>query len=99
MGTSDTSRTPASDEIAALKARLTERETTVTSQAALIAILEEKLRLATHQQFAPASEKLSSLGQMNLFNEAEAVNRHRTLTPDRRAILTPLLCCLPMWQG
>jgi transposase len=74
VGTSDTSPTPASDEIAALKARLTERDTTVTSQAALIAILEEKLRLATHQQFAPSSEKLSGLGHPDLFfNEAEAL--------------------------
>ena len=83
MATSGTSAIPGSDEIAALKAQLNAKD-------ALIAILEEKLRLATHQQFAPASEKLSSLGQI--------VNRHRTLTPDRRAILTPLLCCLPMWQ-
>jgi transposase len=72
MGTSGTLTTPGGDEIAALKALLAERETTVTSQAALIAILEEKLRLAVHQQFAPTSEKLTSLDQMNLFNEAEA---------------------------
>ena len=65
MATSGTSAIPSSDEIAALKAQLNTKD-------ALIAILEEKLRLATHQQFAPASEKLSSLGQMNLFNEAEA---------------------------
>jgi transposase len=63
----DTSGTAAAGggEIAALKAQ-------ITSQAALIAILEEKLRLAVHQQFAPTSEKLASLDQMNLFNEAEA---------------------------
>ena len=71
MGTSDTSP---NDEIAALRVTLAERDTTVTSQAALIAILEEKLRLATHQQFAPTSEKLASLGQSDLFfNEAEAL--------------------------
>ena len=51
---------------------LAERDTTVTSQAALIAILEEKLRLATHKQFAPSSEKLAFLGHPDLFNEAEA---------------------------
>ena len=63
-----------SDEIAALKAQLFERDATVTSQAALIAILEEKLRLATHQQFSPTSEKLSGLGHPDLFfNEAEAL--------------------------
>lgn len=71
MGPSDTSPAPERDEIAVLKALLADRETTVTSQRATIAILEEKLRLATHQQFAPKSEKLSSLAQLDLFNEAE----------------------------
>ena len=66
MGTSSTSPTPPSDEIAALKALIAGKD-------ALIAILEEKLRLATHQQFAPKSEKLASLAQLNLFNEAEAL--------------------------
>ena len=47
------------EEIAALKAR--------------IAILEEQLRLATARQFAPKSEKLSALAQLDLFNEAEAL--------------------------
>ena len=47
------------DEITALKAR--------------IAILEEQLRLATVKQFAPKSEKLSVLAQLDLFNEAEAL--------------------------
>lgn len=46
------------EEIAALKAR--------------IAILEEKLRLATVKTFAPKSEKLTSLAQLDFFNEAEA---------------------------
>ena len=90
MGTSDTSRTPASDEIAALKARLTERETTVTSQAALIAILEEKLRLATHQQFAPSSEKLSSLGHPDLFfNEAETLDTKPETDAQAAEIVVP----------
>jgi transposase len=81
VGTSATSSTPSGDEIASLKALLAERDatiaerdSTVTSQRALIAILEEKLRLATHQQFAPKSEKLGALAQCELmFNEAEAL--------------------------
>lgn len=47
------------EEIAALKARIT--------------ILEEQLRLATARTFVPRSEKLSSLAQLDLFNEAEAL--------------------------
>lgn len=52
-------QTVAAQEIAALKAR--------------IAILEEQLRLATARQFAPKSEKLAALAQLDLFNEAEAL--------------------------
>lgn len=67
MGTSDTSPAPARDEIAELKAAIAGRD-------AHIKILEEKLRLATYQQFAPSSEKLSGLGHPDLFfNEAEAL--------------------------
>jgi transposase len=56
-----------SDENAALKALIAGKD-------AHIAILEEKLRLATHQQFAPSSEKLATLGQLDLlFNEAETL--------------------------
>lgn len=74
MDTSAPSQPPGRDEITALKTALAERDTTITSQRALIAILEEKLRLATHQQFAPKSEKLASLVQCDLFfNEAEAL--------------------------
>jgi transposase len=65
MGSSETSPTPES-EIATLKALN-------AAQAARIAILEEQLRLATVKAFAPKSEKLSSLAQMDLFNEAEAL--------------------------
>jgi hypothetical protein len=65
MGTSETSPTPVSDEISTLKALN-------AAQAARIAILEEQLRLATVKSFAPKSEKLSALAQMDLFNEAEA---------------------------
>ena len=43
----------------------------VAAQAARIAILEEQLRLAVHQRFAPKSEKSSPLDQPDLFNEAE----------------------------
>lgn len=55
------------EEIAALKAR--------------IAILEEQLRLATVKQFAPKSEKLASLAQLDLFNEAEVL----AAKPDEQA--------------
>ena len=67
MGTSGTSATPNGDEIATLKAQISAKD-------ALIAILEEKLRLATVKTFAPTSEKLASLGHPDLFfNEAEAL--------------------------
>ena len=47
---------------------------TVTSQRATIAILEEQLRLATHKQFAPSSERLSGLDHPDLFfNEVETL--------------------------
>ena len=68
MGSSDTSAPGGREEIATLKAL-------ISSQAAHIAILEEKLRLATVRQFAPKSEKLSSLAQLDFFNEAEALGR------------------------
>ena len=74
VGTSETSANVANDGIASLKALVAEQRALVASQAALIAILEEKLRLAVHQRFAPTSEKLSTLAQLNLFNEAEAVS-------------------------
>ena len=46
----------------------------IAGRDAHIAILEEQLRLATHKQFAPSSEKLASLGHPDLFfNEAEAL--------------------------
>lgn len=59
MGTSAILPPSEREEIAALKAR--------------IAIIEEQLRLATARTFAPKSEKLSSLAQLDLFNEAEAL--------------------------
>jgi transposase len=67
MGTSETSPTPESEEIATLKALN-------AAQAARIAILEEQLRLAAVKAFAPKSEKLSALAQMDLFNEAERLD-------------------------
>ena len=54
-----------SDDIAALKAQN-------AALAAHIKILEEQLRLAAVKAFAPKSEKLASLAQFDLFNEAEA---------------------------
>ena len=68
MDTSETSPTSESEEIATLKALN-------AAQAARIAILEEQLRLAAVKSFAPKSEKLSALAQMDLFNEAEALAR------------------------
>ena len=64
MATSDTSPSNERDDVSALKQL-------VSSQAARIAILEEQLRLATARTFAPKSEKLSALAQLDLFNEAE----------------------------
>jgi transposase len=43
----------------------------ITALQAKVAILEEQLRLASAERFAPKSEKFASLGQLNLFNEAE----------------------------
>jgi transposase len=65
----------AAQEIAALKAR--------------IAILEEQLRLATVKSFAPKSEKLSALAQMDLFNEAEALAGADALATDATEIMVP----------
>ena len=65
VSTSDTSANVANDDIASLKALLVTKD-------ALIAILEEKLRLAVHQRFAPTSEKLSALAQLNLFKIGRA---------------------------
>ncbi len=53
-------------EIETLKQTLHERDLR-------IAILEEKLRLALHKRFAASSEKAPA-GQLNLFNEAEAIS-------------------------
>lgn len=75
MGTSDTSPTSERDEIAVLKAR--------------IAILEEQLRLATAKTFAPKSEKLASLAQLDLFNEAEAFGAKPDDPAEAREIEVP----------
>lgn len=56
---------PERDELSSLKEQ-------ISSQTARIAILEEQLRLATLQRFAPKTEKLVSLVDLTVFNEAEA---------------------------
>ena len=82
MGTSETSPTSESDEIATLKALN-------AAQAARIAILEEQLRLAAVKQFAPKSEKLSALAQMDLFNEAETLALADSPAADATEITVP----------
>lgn len=75
MAHSDASAKLEREEIAALKAR--------------IAILEEQLRLATTKTFAPKSEKLSALGQFDLFNEAEAFGTSPDAPADAQEIKVP----------
>jgi transposase len=64
VDTSSTLLTSEHDDIDALKQL-------VAAKDARIAILEEQLRLAAVKAYAPKSEKLTSLGQFDLFNEAE----------------------------
>lgn len=71
MGTSDTAPGNERDDVDALKQLIAAKD-------AHIAILEEKLRLATVKTFASKSEKLTALAQMDLFNEAEVFGT----TPD-----------------
>ena len=67
--------TDTSAKISALEKLVEEKSAQVVSQAALIAILEEKLRLAAHQRFGAKSEKLATLDQPSLlFNEAEVAS-------------------------
>jgi transposase len=83
VGTSATSPASPSDEIAALKAEN-------TGLAARIKILEEQLRLATHKQFGPSSEKLASLGHPDLFfNEAEALGTKPETKTSAAEIVVP----------
>jgi transposase len=82
MAISGTPPTPSSDEIAALKAQLSAKD-------ALIAILEEKLRLAAHQRFGATSEKLATLDQLNLFNEAEATAATQDTTSETTTTTVP----------
>jgi transposase len=83
VGTTDTSPSPERDEIAVLKAEN-------TGLAARIKILEEQLRLATHKQFAPSSEKLSSLGHPDLFfNEAETLDTKPEAEAQAAEIVVP----------
>jgi transposase len=64
VGTSEPSLLPERDELSALKEQNAAKD-------ARIAILEEQLRLATLHRFAPKTEKLASLGELAVFNEAE----------------------------
>ena len=64
MGTFDTPPSGDRDDIDTLKQL-------VAAKDARIAILEEQLRLAAVRAYAPKSEKLASLAQFDLFNEAE----------------------------
>lgn len=86
MGTSEPSLLPERDELSALKEQN-------AAQAARIAILEEQLRLATLQRFAPKSEKLASLGELAVFNEAEqlggAWDDNEASAPDAAEITVP----------
>jgi transposase len=79
---SDTSPASFSDEIASLRSLLAAKD-------ARISILEEQLRLAVVKQFAPKSEKVSALSQMDLFNEAEAIAIADTPAPDVAEIEIP----------
>ena len=82
MATSDTSPSNERDDVDALKQL-------IASKDARIAILEEKLRLATMKTFAPKSEKLSALGQFDLFNEAEALAGAADAPADAQEIKVP----------
>jgi transposase len=64
VGTSSTFLASGRDDIDALKQL-------VAAKDARIALLEEQLRLAAVKVYAPKSEKLASLAQFDLFNEAE----------------------------
>ena len=60
---------------------------------ARIATLEEQLRLAAVKSFAPKSERLSALAQMDLFNEAEhlsgASDGNEASAPEAAEIVVP----------
>jgi transposase len=71
VATSDTSDEPERSDVDALKSQLEAQTQLIAAKDARIAILEEQLRLATVKTFAPKSEKLSALAQLDLFNEAE----------------------------
>jgi transposase len=60
----------------------------IAAKEARIAILEEQLRLATHQRFAPKTEKLGPLAQHELFNEAEALTPLSDAEPTPAAEIT-----------
>jgi len=89
MGISDTSPAPERDDVEALKALLGEQKSLLAAKDARIAILEEQLRLAAVKSFAPKSEKLSALAQMDLFNEAETLARADAPAADATEITVP----------
>jgi transposase len=72
---------PERDELSALKEQNAAKD-------ARIAILEEQLRLATLHRFAPKTEKLASLGELAVFNEAEA-SAGDAPAPDATEITVP----------
>jgi transposase len=81
VGTSEPSLLPERDELSALKEQNAAKD-------ARIAILEEQLRLATLHRFAPKSEKLASLGDLVVFNEAEQLAGDAP-APDATEITVP----------
>jgi transposase len=81
MGSRDTRLSKLPDDPDALRQLIAAKE-------ARIAILEEQLRLATHQRFAPKTEKLGSLAQHELFNEAEALTPLSDAEPTPAAEIT-----------
>lgn len=89
MATSDTPEQPERIDVDALKLRLDAQAQLIASKDARIAILEEKLRLATVKTFAPKSEKLSALAQFDLFNEAEVFGTKAEAPSDAQEIEVP----------
>ena len=82
MALNDAQTSAAPDDPAAQRALIIELK-------AKVAVLEEQLRLAVHQRFAPKSEKLVSLDQPDLFNEAEALAPADADTAQPPAITVP----------
>jgi transposase len=60
------------DDVGALKSIIGEKSTQLRELEMRVAVLEEKLRLATHKRFGASSEKADP-DQLGLFNEAESL--------------------------